>query len=101
MQRIPALACPTSQAETCSKLAPKSELYLMHRVASENQLVVEEGTIFIQEAGQLGGLIGRSVTVGSYLDGFAVSNNMLRFRANDGRMPASFSRSFRPKKVSP
>lgn len=67
------------------ELAPKSEQYLMHRVVSEKQLSVEEGTILIQEAGQLGGLIGRSVMVGSYLDGFAVSNNMVRVKAHDRR----------------
>jgi type I restriction enzyme S subunit len=39
--------------------------------------------ILVQEAGQLGGLIGRSVLVGSYLDGFAVSNNMIRITAKD------------------
>jgi type I restriction enzyme S subunit len=67
------------------QLAPTSERYLMHRVVSENQLSVEKGTILIQEAGQLGGLIGRSVMVGSYLDGFAVSNNMVRVKAHDRR----------------
>ena len=41
--------------------------------------------ILVQEAGQLGGLIGRSVLVGSYLDGFAVSNNMIRITAKDSR----------------
>jgi type I restriction enzyme S subunit len=34
--------------------------------------------IVIQEAGQLGGLIGRSMQVGHYLDGFACTNNMVR-----------------------
>jgi len=64
------------------QLTPKSERYLMHRVVTEHQLAVEEGTILIQEAGQLGGLIGRSVMVGSHLDGFAVSNNMVRVKSN-------------------
>jgi type I restriction enzyme S subunit len=67
------------------QLAPKSDRYLMRRVVSEYRLGVEEGTILIQEAGQLGGLIGRSVMVGSYLDGFAVSNNMVRVKALDRR----------------
>jgi len=41
-------------------------------------LVLKAGMILIQEAGQLGGLIGRSVPVGEYLDGFACTNNMVR-----------------------
>lgn len=67
------------------QLAPKSERYLMRRVADENRLRVEKGTVLIQEAGQLGGLIGRSVMVGEHLDGFAVSNNMVRVKANEKR----------------
>jgi type I restriction enzyme S subunit len=39
--------------------------------------------IVVQEAGQLGGLIGRSVMVGSYLDGFSCSNNMIRIVPDD------------------
>ena len=34
--------------------------------------------IVIQEAGQLGGLIGQSALVGDHLHGFACSNNMVR-----------------------
>ncbi len=67
------------------QLAPKSEQYLMRRVADQNRLRVEKGTLLIQEAGQLGGLIGRSVMVGEHLDGFAVSNNMVRINAYDRR----------------
>jgi type I restriction enzyme S subunit len=64
-------------------LAPESDRYLMTLVAERYQLVVSKGTILIQEAGQLGGLIGRSVLVGDYLDGFAVSNNMVRVIPRD------------------
>ena len=60
------------------QLAPTSDKYLMKRVAAEYQLVLKAGMILIQEAGQLGGLIGRSVPVGDYLDGFACTNNMVR-----------------------
>jgi type I restriction enzyme S subunit len=67
------------------QLAPKSERFLMLRVAKENGLEVQQGTILIQEAGQLGGLIGKSVLVGSQLDGFAVSNNMVRVTALDAK----------------
>ena len=67
------------------QLAPKSERYLLHKVVDEHQLGIREGTILVQEAGQLGGLIGRSVMVGTYLDGFAVSNNMVRIKAHDRR----------------
>lgn len=60
------------------ELAPASDKYLMKRVAAEYRLLLSKGMIVVQEAGQLGGLIGRSVMVGSYLDGFSCSNNMIR-----------------------
>ncbi len=65
------------------QLAPTSSQYLQRRVAETYGLVVRTGMILVQEAGQLGGLIGRSVLVGSYLDGFAVSNNMIRITAKE------------------
>ncbi|UQA57106.1 hypothetical protein E8A73_038320 [Polyangium aurulentum] len=67
------------------QIAPRSERHLMRSVVAEGQLAVAKGTILIQEAGQLGGLIGHSVMVGESLDGFAVSNNMVRVRAVDAR----------------
>ncbi|MBM4779309.1 MAG: hypothetical protein GQE15_16505 [Archangiaceae bacterium] len=57
--------------------------YLMRQVAQEYELVVTKNTILIQEAGQLGGLIGKCVFVGQHLDGHAVSNNMVRVSATD------------------
>lgn len=60
------------------ELAPVSDKFLMKRVAAEYCLLLKKGMIVVQEAGQLGGLIGRSVMVGSYLDGFSCSNNMIR-----------------------
>lgn len=65
------------------QIAPTSSEYLQRRVAETYGLVVRKGMILVQEAGQLGGLIGRSVLVGSHLDGFAVSNNMIRIAAKD------------------
>ena len=65
------------------ELAPTSEKYLMRRVAAEYRLLLRKGMIVVQEAGQLGGLIGRSVMVGSYLDGFSCSNNMIRIVPED------------------
>ena len=65
------------------QIAPTSDQYLQRRVAETYGLVIKRGMILVQEAGQLGGLIGRSVLVGSYLDGFAVSNNMIRIAAKD------------------
>lgn len=65
------------------QIAPTSDQYLQRRVAEAYGLVIRRGMILVQEAGQLGGLIGRSVLVGSYLDGFAVSNNMIRISAKD------------------
>lgn len=65
------------------ELAPTSDKYLMKRVAAEYRLLLKKGMIVVQEAGQLGGLIGRSVMVGSYLDGFSCSNNMIRIVPED------------------
>jgi type I restriction enzyme S subunit len=64
-------------------LAPTSDQFLMRKVAEEYELTLKDGMIVIQEAGQLGGLIGRSVMVGRYLDGFACTNNMIRVTPND------------------
>jgi len=65
------------------ELNPTSEKYLMRRVAAEYRLMLQKGMIVIQEAGQLGGLIGRSVMVGRHLDGFSCSNNMIRIVSED------------------
>ncbi|CAD5370101.1 Restriction endonuclease subunit S [Rubrivivax sp. A210] len=65
------------------ELAPTSEKYLMKRLAAEYRLLLRKGMIVVQEAGQLGGLIGRSVMVGGYLDGFSCSNNMIRIVPED------------------
>lgn len=65
------------------ELAPTSDKFLMKRVAAEYRLLLRKGMIVVQEAGQLGGLIGRSVMVGSYLDGFSCSNNMIRIVPED------------------
>jgi len=66
-------------------LAPTSDQFLMRKVAEEYGLVLKDGMIVIQEAGQLGGLIGRSVMVGRNVDGFACTNNMIRVTPNDKR----------------
>src|SRR5262249_24190706 len=81
----PAYGVPYITGGDVFELAPQSDRYLMRRVAEANNLRVVKGTLLIQEAGQLGGLIGRSVMVGGHLDGFAVSNNMVRVRAHDPR----------------
>lgn len=65
------------------ELAPSSERYLMKKVAAEYRLLLRQGMIVVQEAGQLGGLIGRSVMVGRHLDGFSCSNNMIRIVPGD------------------
>ena len=64
------------------QLAPTSDKYLLKQIAEGQRLVLRKGMIVIQEAGQLGGLIGRSVQVGRYLDGFACTNNMARVIPN-------------------
>lgn len=65
------------------EMAPTSNKYLIKRVAEEYRLLLRKGMIVVQEAGQLGGLIGRSVMVGNYLDGFSCSNNMIRLVPKD------------------
>lgn len=67
------------------QLAPTSDRFLMSRVAQDNELAIKKGMFLIQEAGQLGGLVGKSVFVGDHLDGYAVSNNMVRVTARDER----------------
>ncbi|MGR5433204.1 methylation-associated defense system restriction endonuclease subunit S MAD5 [Vibrio owensii] len=71
------------------QLAPTSEKYLIKKVAEGNRLVLKKNMIVIQEAGQLGGLIGRSVMVGEYLDGFACTNNMVRVKP-DSEMDSGY-----------
>lgn len=65
------------------ELAPTSDKYLMRRVAEAYGLLLRKGMIVVQEAGQLGGLIGRSVMIGEYLNSFACSNNMIRIVPED------------------
>ena len=65
------------------QLAPTSEQFLLTRVANDVGLILRKGMVVIQEAGQLGGLIGRSVLVGEHLDGHACSNNMIRVTAKN------------------
>lgn len=65
------------------ELAPTSDKFLIKRVAADYRLLLTKGMIVVQEAGQLGGLIGRSVMVGSHLDGFSCSNNMIRIIPED------------------
>lgn len=65
------------------ELAPTSDKFLMKRIAAEYRLLLKRGMIVVQEAGQLGGLIGRSVMVGRHLDGFSCSNNMIRIVPED------------------
>lgn len=81
----PAFGVPYITGGDVFQLAPTSDRFLMDRVAQDNQLVIKKGMFLIQEAGQLGGLIGKSVFVGDHLDGYAVSNNMVRVTARDER----------------
>jgi type I restriction enzyme, S subunit len=81
----PSFGVPYITGGDVFQLAPTSDRYLMSRVAEENGLRVRKGMFLIQEAGQLGGLISKSVFVGDHLDGFAVSNNMARVTAKDRR----------------
>ena len=59
-------------------LSPTSNRFLSKKVAEDFRLVLKKGMILVQDSGQLGGLIGRPVPVGRYLDGFACTNNLVR-----------------------
>jgi type I restriction enzyme S subunit len=78
----PAYGYPYITGADVFQLAPTSDKYLLKQVAEGQRLVLRKGMIVIQEAGQLGGLIGRSVQIGCYLDGFACTNNMVRVVPN-------------------
>ena len=79
----PSLGVPYVTGGDVFQLVPESNQFLARAVAAEYELIVREGMILIQEAGQLGGLIGRCMMVGAHLDGFACSNNMVRVTSND------------------
>jgi type I restriction enzyme S subunit len=79
----PAYGVPYITGADVFQLAPTTDQYLLKRIAIDVGLVLRKGMIVIQEAGQLGGLIGRSVLVGDHLDGFACSNNMVRVTAKN------------------
>ena len=79
----PAYGVPYVTGADVFQLAPTSEQFLLTRVANDVGLVLRKGMIVIQEAGQLGGLIGRSVLVGEHLDGHACTNNMIRVTAKN------------------
>lgn len=79
----PAHGVPYITGADVFRLAPASDQFLLKRIASSVGLVLRKGMIVIQEAGQLGGLIGHSALVGDHLDGFACSNNMVRVTAID------------------
>jgi type I restriction enzyme S subunit len=74
----PAYGYPYLSGAEVYRLAPTSERYLSKKVPNIKELVLHDGMILIQDSGQLGGLIGRPVLVGRYLDGFACTNNMVR-----------------------
>jgi type I restriction enzyme S subunit len=79
----PTFGIPYITGADVFQLAPSSEQFLLKRIARDVGLVLRKGMIVIQEAGQLGGLVGRSVLVGDHLDGFACSNNMVRVTAKN------------------
>ena len=76
----PEYGAPYITGADAFQMEANSDRLLLRRIAVECQLLLKEGMILIQEAGQLGGLIGRSVLVGRHLDGYACTNNMVRVR---------------------
>lgn len=79
----PEFGVPYVTGNNVFQASPTADTYLMKKVVEENNLILKKGMIVIQEAGQLGGLIGRSAFIGDRLNGFACSNNMARIIAKD------------------
>jgi type I restriction enzyme, S subunit len=79
----PSYGVPYITGADVFRLVPTTDQYLLKHIAKDVGLVLRKGMIVIQEAGQLGGLIGRSALVGDVLDGYACSNNMVRVTAKD------------------
>lgn len=59
-------------------LAPTSDRFLSKKIKNIERLILRDGMIIIQDSGQIEGLIGTSVAVGRYLEGFACTNNKVR-----------------------
>jgi type I restriction enzyme S subunit len=74
----PAFGYPYLTGADIYRLTPTTDCYLSKKVPDVDRLVLHDGMILVQDSGQLGGLIGRPVPVGQYLDGFACTNNMVR-----------------------
>lgn len=79
----PELGVPYVTGGDVFQMVPESNQWLSKTTAADYELLLKKGMVLIQEAGQLGGLIGRCVLVGDHLDGFACSNNMVRVTAHD------------------
>jgi type I restriction enzyme S subunit len=79
----PAYGVPYITGADMFQIEPKTNQFLLTRVVDDVGLRLRRGMIVVQEAGQLGGLIGRSVLVGEHLDGYACTNNMVRITAKD------------------
>lgn len=77
----PTFGVPYITGADVFQLAPTTDQFLLKRVVRDVGLELRKGMIVIQEAGQLGGLVGRSVLIGEHLDGYACSNNMVRVTA--------------------
>lgn len=74
----PAFGYPYLTGGDVYELFPTSSRYLSKKVPEIERLILHRGMILIQDSGQLGGLIGRPLLVGRYLEGFACTNNMVR-----------------------
>lgn len=74
----PAFGYPYLTGADVYYLAPSSDRFLSKKIPDIERLVIRDGMILVQDSGQIGGLIGTSVAVGRYLDGFACTNNKVR-----------------------
>lgn len=81
----PAHGYPYITGADVFNIRQEAEQYLMKTVAHEHRLLLEEGMIVLHEAGQRYGLIGHGVMVGSSLEGYACTNNMVRIKPKDPR----------------
>lgn len=78
----PSFGYPYYTGKDMYELLPSTNLTLKRSVAEDNRLIVRRGMILVQDSGQLSGIIGRPVIVGSHIDNVTCTNNMVRICAN-------------------
>jgi type I restriction enzyme S subunit len=79
----PTYGFPYFTGKEMYELLPTTDRYLKRDVAETHRLLLETGMILIQDSGQVSGLIGRPVIVGTHLDSATCTNNMVRVKTTN------------------